>query len=627
MGELMADLGADFFVIFVLMLFQIVLLGIFITLYVRKKQGSFLSLIFSVVFFITSNALTLAFIQRELWALDFFQALLAAAGLAPIVVFLEIFENGVSFTQRSSLSIVFIIVVGAIKGASELFEPRIGEFINLMAPIMFILVGAFYLNTIKKMKGRIRFENQKSKIRKMRVGIYLTFIIPKFLIGALIALTVLPVMLSLIPNVTIFEGYDVSFLQKTETVHIFDMLLNTIQTIGLVIMTLPIVYSRSVFFMQSRKVTRLIVINKDGVPVFEFPFEQVDEDEAFDEEMLTEAYAAISTIMTRGGLATQQLKTINFSELQLITEIRDGFAIVLIADRPTKFLVDSLENFADQFQDIFPTNARLNEIRTQKLKYTAEKMVQKSFDLEDEEFEQIRIIVSEGYDKVAGEYLKRRSEEDPEIKLLPDFMKRLPVGSRVLDAGCGAGEPITRLLSEKFKVTGVDISKKQIEIARENLPICEFIWQDMTTLTFPDEYFDGIISNYAITHIPREEHKGFLENLYRMLKNNGIALLCFGTSDDPGTVVDDFFGVKMYWSSFDAGTNIEMLKEVGFHVIWLKLILDDITEEQHIFILARKLDTDFLEVIDAMEDVEDKVEVKLITEEEIPEKQSNRFSF
>ena len=166
MGELMADLGADFFVIFVLMLFQIVLLGIFITLYVRKKQASFLSLIFSVVFFITSNALTLAFIQRELWALDFFQALLVAAGLAPIVVFLEIFENGTSFTQRSSLSIVFIIVVGSIKGASELFEPRIGEFINLMAPILFILIGAFYLNTIKKVKERIRFENQKSKIRK-----------------------------------------------------------------------------------------------------------------------------------------------------------------------------------------------------------------------------------------------------------------------------------------------------------------------------------------------------------------------------------------------------------------------------------------------------------------------------
>ncbi|MHA1212276.1 MAG: class I SAM-dependent methyltransferase, partial [Candidatus Heimdallarchaeota archaeon] len=159
-------------------------------------------------------------------------------------------------------------------------------------------------------------------------------------------------------------------------------------------------------------------------------------------------------------------------------------------------------------------------------------------------------------------------------------------------------------LSEKFKVTGVDISKKQIDIAREMLPYCEFIWQDMTTLTFPNEYFDGIVSYYAIPHVPREEHMGLLENFYRMLKPNGIALICFGTSDEPGVVVDDFLGVKMYWSSFDAGTNIEMLKEVGYHVLWLKLIFDDVTDEQHIFILAQKLVTDFVDEIEELEDIE-----------------------
>ena len=126
----------------------------------------------------------------------------------------------------------------------------------------------------------------------------------------------------------------------------------------------------------------------------------------------------------------------------------------------------------------------------------------------------------------------------------------------------------------------------------------------MSTLTFPDEYFDGIVSYYAIPHVPREEHKGLLENFYRMLKPNGIALLCFGTTDDPGKVVDDFFGVKMYWSSFDAGTNIEMLKEVGYNVIWLKLIFDDVTDEQHIFVLAQKLQKEFLAEIKDTAEVE-----------------------
>ncbi|MHA1220619.1 MAG: class I SAM-dependent methyltransferase, partial [Candidatus Heimdallarchaeota archaeon] len=356
-------------------------------------------------------------------------------------------------------------------------------------------------------------------------------------------------------------------------------------------------------FMQSRKVSKLIVIDRDSTPVFEFQFEDEDE-ETFDDELLKEAFTAIGSIMNRGGSAGSNLTTINFNELEIMTEIREDFSALLIVDRQTAYLKEGLEAFADDFVKIYPKNAELNEIRTQKLKYTAEKMIQKNFGLEQEEFDQIKEIVSLGYDKMADKYLKTRSEDVPEVKLLPDFMKRLPVGARVLDAGCGAGEPITRLLSEKFKVSGVDISKKQIDIAREMLPYCEFIWQDMTTLTFPDEYFDGIVSYYAIPHVPREEHMGLLENFYRMLKPNGIVLICFGTSDEPGVVVDDFLGVKMYWSSFDAGTNIEMLKEVGYHVLWLKLIFDDVTDEQHIFILAQKLVTDFVDEIEELEDIE-----------------------
>lgn len=600
----MADYGVDFYLTIVLILFQLVAISIFITLYIRKKQAAFLALIFSIAFFIIGNILVTLYIHYSYsYWLDFLQGLISAIGLIPIVIFLEIFENGVSFTSRSSGLSIFILIVGAISGASNFaFPSEVGRFINLTSPILYILVGTFFLDTIRKMKDRIRFENQKKKIRKIRTGIYLTFIIPKFVIGTIITVTVIPLVIKEFRDVPWLKYYDTDFLQSEITTNLFEISLNLMQTVGIVIMSLPIIFSLSVFFMQSRKVTRLIVINKDSLPIFEFPFEL--ENGFCDEALLKEAYLAVSTLMNQEGISCQQLQTMNFSDLEIMVKIRDNFAVLLIVDRPTKYLSSSMEKFADDFQKIFPKDKELNEIRIQKLKYTAEKMIQISFGLEQEEFQQIKLLVSEGYDKVADEYLATRSEEDPEVKLLPDFMKRLPVGARVLDAGCGAGEPITRILSEKFKVTGVDISKKQVEIAREMLPYCEFIWQDMSTLTFPDEYFDGIVSYYAIPHVPREEHKGLLENFYRMLKPNGIALLCFGTTDDPGKVVDDFFGVKMYWSSFDAGTNIEMLKEVGYNVIWLKLIFDDVTDEQHIFVLAQKLQKEFLAEIKDTAEVE-----------------------
>ncbi|NHJ41406.1 MAG: methyltransferase domain-containing protein [Asgard group archaeon] len=602
----MVNYGVDFYLTIVLILFQLIAISIFITLYIRKKQAAFLALIISMGFFIISNILVLLFIQYHYsYWLDFLQGIISAAGLIPIVIFLEIFENGVSFTSRSSGLSIFILIVGAISGASNFaFPSEVGRFINLVSPIMYILVGSFYLDTIRKMKERIRFENQKKKIRKIHSGIYLTFIIPKFVIGTIITVTVIPLVIKELGDIPWLKFYETDFLQTELTTNLFEIALNLMQSIGLVIMSLPIIFSLSVFFMQSRKVTRLIVINKDALPIFEFPFEL--ENGFCDENLLKEAYLAISTLMSQEGISCQQLKTMNFSDLEIMIEIRDNFAVLLIVDRPTKYLSTSMGNFANDFQKIFPKDKELNEIRIQKLKYTAEKMIQTNFGLEQEEFQQIKTIVSEGYDKVADVYLATRSEDDPEVKLLPDFMKRLPVGARVLDAGCGAGEPITRILSEKFKVTGVDISKKQVEIAREMLPYCEFIWQDMSTLTFPNEYFDGIVSYYAIPHVPREEHKGLLENFYRMLKPNGIALLCFGTTDDPGKVVDDFFGVKMYWSSFDAGTNIEMLKEVGYNVIWLKLIFDDVTDEQHIFVLVQKLQREFLDEIKAKVEIDTK---------------------
>ncbi|MHA1738945.1 MAG: class I SAM-dependent methyltransferase [Candidatus Heimdallarchaeota archaeon] len=602
----MIPAGPDFYFVVVLMALEVIVLGLFTFLYIKKQQLAFLALVVSALLFLLGNTISLIHMfAPNVLAITFFQGLLAAGGLIPIVIFLEMFENGVAFTPRSSLSIVFILLIGAGKGASKLLsidfhgplEVEVGNFFNFIAPILFILVGTFYINALNRMKDRIRFENQKSKIRKVKTGIWLTFILPKFISGSLFTISILPAF--------IWKDFDVNLILGQQNV--FDFVVNFSQIIGLIVMSLPIIFSQSVFFMQSRKVEKLIVINKDGIPIFEFNFEY---ENTSDEKLLNQAFVAISSIIGDKTVATQELRTINFGHLQIMTELREDFAVLLVVDRPTHFLNKSLEIFTDEFNKILPEDINLNELRTQKLKFTAEKIIQRSFDLEEEEFEQIRMIVRQGYDKVADEYLATRSEEDEEVKLLPDFMSRLPEGSRILDAGCGAGEPITRILSEKFEVIGVDISRKQIEIAREILPQCEFVWQDMTTLTYPNDHFDGIISYYAIPHVPREEHKGLLENLHRMLRTDGLALLCFATTDDPGTVVDDFFGVKMYWSSFDAGTNVEMLKDTGFTVVWIKLIFDDVTDEQHLFVLAKKSEEEDKDDLDLNPKTKEKKEEK-----------------
>ena len=59
--------------------------------------------------------------------------------------------------------------------------------------------------------------------------------------------------------------------------------------------------------------------------------------------------------------------------------------------------------------------------------------------------------VKEGYNAIADRYLAERTRDSEDVRLLDDFIERLPHNAKVLDAGCGAGVPISQMLSEKFR--------------------------------------------------------------------------------------------------------------------------------------------------------------------------------
>jgi SAM-dependent methyltransferase len=198
-------------------------------------------------------------------------------------------------------------------------------------------------------------------------------------------------------------------------------------------------------------------------------------------------------------------------------------------------------------------------------------------------------IVRRGYNRIAEQYLASRTQDSEDVQLLHRLTDQLPQGARILDAGCGAGVPIARKLSERYDVVGVDFAATQVKLACKLVPKAHFECQDMTALTFPDGIFDAVCSYYAIIHIPRESHERVFRQFFRVLKPDGLALLCLGASNVEADFDEDYHGVKMYWSHFDAETNLKLLERSGLETMWSKLVVDaSWPTSKHLFVLARK---------------------------------------
>ena len=100
---------------------------------------------------------------------------------------------------------------------------------------------------------------------------------------------------------------------------------------------------------------------------------------------------------------------------------------------------------------------------------------------------------SHGYEGIADRFLQARSLTG--AATVRAWAEGLPRGGRVLDLGCGSGEPVTRVLAEAgLDVYGIDASPTLVQVFRDKLPEVPVRCEDVLTSDFFGLTYDAIVA-------------------------------------------------------------------------------------------------------------------------------------
>ena len=197
-------------------------------------------------------------------------------------------------------------------------------------------------------------------------------------------------------------------------------------------------------------------------------------------------------------------------------------------------------------------------------------------------------IIKNAYNKICDQWDKTR-KNSPVNKCIEDFAEYLKPGSKILDAGCGTGFPISAYLSNRgFSVTGIDISEKMIKKAKKlNLSDADFLVCDLLDFNTSEKY-DAVIAFDSLWHISHERQEEIYCKVSSLLNNCGYFLFTHGKNN--GEIFGSMFGQEFYYSALDKDTVLDLLIKNGFYIIsCIENYEEKTTGDRELIIVAEKI--------------------------------------
>jgi SAM-dependent methyltransferase len=175
------------------------------------------------------------------------------------------------------------------------------------------------------------------------------------------------------------------------------------------------------------------------------------------------------------------------------------------------------------------------------------------------------------YDRLAETYEKNRGLFNM-TDVIADFYSRLlSRKGRLLDLGCGAGEPFPAyFIARGWQVTGVDFSSRMIALAHRYQPDMKTIFADIGKVDFPDEQFDAVTAIYCLFHIEHQKHEEIFRKIFRWLAPGGQSLFTYATKEYTGADVfngyKEFLGEQLFYSHTTPENLFTTIKSIGFTI-------------------------------------------------------------
>ncbi len=134
------------------------------------------------------------------------------------------------------------------------------------------------------------------------------------------------------------------------------------------------------------------------------------------------------------------------------------------------------------------------------------------------------------------------------------FLSYFPIGSLILDFGCGSGRDTLYFLNKGMKVEAIDGSKALCQIASKNtgITVKHMLFQELNE----KEQYDGIWACASILHLPKDELKDVLEKMIYSLKYGGYIYASFKYGESEG------YRGERYFTDFTENTFKEFVSDL-----------------------------------------------------------------